>query len=76
MEYGNILNKERLEHVEIYNTLRIASDLFLALLQAYLISADLTVQYRDRQVRGGGALQLHLYGGVWPQDWIIDPSAD
>ena len=26
--------------------------------------------------RGGGALQLHLYGGVWPQDWKIDPSAD
>ena len=25
---------------------------------------------------GGGALQLHLYGGVWPQDWKIDPSAD
>ena len=24
----------------------------------------------------GGALQLHLYGGVWPQDWKIDPSAD
>ena len=23
-----------------------------------------------------GALQLHLYGGVWPQDWKIDPSAD
>ena len=26
--------------------------------------------------RGGGALQLHLYGGVWSQDWKIDPSAD
>ena len=28
--------------------------------------------------RGGGvgALQLHLYGGVWPQDWKIDPFAD
>ena len=25
---------------------------------------------------GGGALQLHLYGGVWPQYWKIDPSAD
>ena len=25
---------------------------------------------------GGGALQLPLYGGVWPQDWKIDPSAD
>ena len=25
---------------------------------------------------GGGALQLHLYGGVWPQNWKIDPSAD
>ena len=25
---------------------------------------------------GGGALQLQLYGGVWPQDWKIDPSAD
>ena len=25
---------------------------------------------------GGGALQLHLYGGVWPQDWKIDPSTD
>ena len=24
----------------------------------------------------GGAFQLHLYGGVWPQDWKIDPSAD
>ena len=24
----------------------------------------------------GGGLQLHLYGGVWPQDWKIDPSAD
>ena len=24
---------------------------------------------------GGGALQLHLYGGVWPQGWKIDPSA-
>ena len=24
----------------------------------------------------GGALQLHLYGGVWPQDWKMDPSAD
>ena len=24
----------------------------------------------------GGTLQLHLYGGVWPQDWKIDPSAD
>ena len=24
----------------------------------------------------GGALQLHLYGGMWPQDWKIDPSAD
>ena len=24
----------------------------------------------------GGALQLHLYGAVWPQDWKIDPSAD
>ena len=22
---------------------------------------------------GGGG---HLYGGVWPQDWKIDPSAD
>ena len=25
---------------------------------------------------GGEAFQLHLYGGVWPQDWKIDPSAD
>ena len=25
---------------------------------------------------GGGALQLHLYGVVRPQDWKIDPSAD
>ena len=25
---------------------------------------------------GGGALQLRLYGGVWPQDRKIDPSAD
>ena len=25
---------------------------------------------------GGGALQLHLYGGVWPQDWKINPFAD
>ena len=25
---------------------------------------------------GGGALRLYLYGGVWPQDWKIDPSAD
>ena len=28
---------------------------------------------------GGGIqlqLQLHLYRGVWPQDWKIDPSAD
>ena len=24
----------------------------------------------------GGALQLHLYRGVWRQDWKIDPSAD
>ena len=24
----------------------------------------------------GGALQLYLYGGVWPQDRKIDPSAD
>ena len=23
-----------------------------------------------------GALQLYLYGGVWPQDGKIDPSAD
>ena len=25
---------------------------------------------------GGGGLQLRLYGGVWPQDRKIDPSAD
>ena len=25
---------------------------------------------------GGGAFQHHLYGGVWPQDWKIHPSAD
>ena len=24
----------------------------------------------------GGVLQLHLYGGVWPQDWKIGPSTD
>ena len=29
-----------------------------------------------RKSPGGGALQLHLYGGVWPQDWKIDPSPD
>ena len=27
-------------------------------------------------VKPGGALQLHLYGGVWPQDWKFDPSAN
>ena len=27
-------------------------------------------------VEPGGALQLRLYGGVWPQDRKIDPSAD
>ena len=25
---------------------------------------------------GGGGLQLHLYGGMLPKDWKIDPSAD
>ena len=24
----------------------------------------------------GLSLQLRLYGGVWPWDWKIDPSAD
>ena len=28
------------------------------------------------QSEGGGGLQLRLYGGVWPQDRKIDPSAD
>ena len=40
---------------------------------------DLSYWKTDRiidQNRGGGALQLHLYGGMWPQDWRTDPSAD
>ena len=30
--------------------------------------------YVDETPRGG--FQLHLHGGVWPQNWKIDPSTD
>ena len=32
--------------------------------------------FKNRQRGPGGALQLHLYRGVWPQDQKIDPSID
>ena len=48
----------------------------------HLIALDLAVAM-FKVARGiappptpGGTIQPHLYGGVWPQDWKIDPSAD
>ena len=40
------------------------------------INFNLNVVHKGWKLPGGGALQLHLYRGVWPQDWKIDPSAD